>query len=270
VTFPLLFDDAAIFPPASLGLAEAVLAHDLHRRRSYADLVGPLVVGSSDLTATEGLVELLGLARLDLAVVVPDAAGAVAALELAALLDGVRVVALEVTAAGVADLTSALGVTANPSGDQVTTYVELPRGERCAEVVAELVGSPYRAKIRTGGVEASMHPDEAELAATVLALVEAKVPFKATAGLHHAVRHTDPETGFEQHGFLNLLLATETARQGAGVGDLAAVLAERDAARLVTLSGLSELPESSLLGSIGTCSITDPIDDLIALGLVTS
>ncbi|MFC7506123.1 hypothetical protein ACFQRR_29000, partial [Nocardioides sp. GCM10030258] len=76
------------------------------------------------------------------------------------------------------------------------------------------------------------------------------------AGLHHALRNTDPETGFEQHGFLNLLAAT-------GVRDaeaMAAVLAERAAA--------PDVPSTSLLRSIGTCSITEPIDELTALGLL--
>ena len=37
------------------------------------------------------------------------------------------------------------------------------------------------------------------------------VPFKCTAGLHHAVRYTDPTTGFRHHGVLNILVATARA-----------------------------------------------------------
>jgi len=39
------------------------------------------------------------------------------------------------------------------------------------------------------------------------------VLFKSTAGLHHAPRNADPPTGFEQHGFRNLL---DRRRSGAG------------------------------------------------------
>ena len=44
--------------------------------------------------------------------------------------------------------------------------------------------------------------------------VARSVPFKCTAGLHQAVRHTGATTGFEHHGYLNILLATARAVGG--------------------------------------------------------
>ena len=248
---PIVFDDAAVFPPGNLGLDEAVVAHRRHLDGPFAHLVGPLVVTAAHLE------KLRGVGPLDLAVVVPNAAAAADALEVAGRSRNLRVVALEVREAAPTDLQQALGEV-----EGVVTYVELPRGERAVDVVEALAGSPYRAKIRTGGVEASMYPDEAELAATVVALARAGVPFKATAGLHHAVRNTDPETGFEQHGIVNLVVATDAAHRGAGVEEVAALLAERDAHRLPAV------PARSLLTSIGTCSVDEPVSELGALGLV--
>jgi len=49
------------------------------------------------------------------------------------------------------------------------------------------------------------------------------VPFKCTAGLHHAVHHTDPATGFVHHGFLNIVAATARAIVG---GDVEGALTE--------------------------------------------
>lgn len=244
---PLLLDDAAVFPPGNLPLPEAVAAHRAHRASWYADLVGPLVVPAAALAS---LGELAGDGPLDVAVVVPDAAAAASALRSAP--DGVRIVALE--AADGAGLHAAIG---DPDG--VTVFVEVPRDERRDVVVAELAGSSYRGKLRTGGIRADLYPDEAELAGAVVALVRAGVPFKATAGLHHALRNTDPETGFEQHGFLNLLAATEAAHAGADVAEVAALLAVRDGDALSTTG-------ATLLGSIGTCSISEPVDELTALG----
>jgi len=251
----LLFDDAAIFPPGNLPLADAITAHHAHRAAPYARLVGPLVVALTDLPGLIGAGQVD--APLDVAVVVPDAAEAAAAIAQVGALVGVRLVALEVTEAGVADLRAAIG---EPAG--ITVYVEVPRDERRAAVIAALAGTSYRAKLRTGGTRAEAYPDEAELAAAVVALARAGVRFKATAGLHHALRNTDPVTGFEQHGFLNLLAATDTALGGADVAAVAAVLAERDAHRVL-------LPDGAvLLCSVGTCSIDEPVAELTSLGLL--
>jgi len=251
VTVPLLFDDAAIFPPGNLPLADAVTAHHAHREASYADLVGPLVVSLADLPG------LVGAGPLDIAVVVPDAAAAVIAIARARALDGIRLVALEVTDPDVEALRASIG-----DPEDITVYVELPRDERRHPLIEALVGTRYRAKLRTGGTRADLYPDESELAAAVVALATAKVPFKATAGLHHALRNTDPETGFEQHGFLNLLVATEAALRGASVAEVAAVLAERDVRQLQPAAG------DSLLRSIGTCSVDEPVAELTGLGLL--
>ena len=129
----------------------------------------------------------------------------------------VRVVALEVavpTGVDPAQVVPTLdaAVAGHPG---LEVYVELPRDERRPALLAALVGSRHHAKLRTGGVRADLYPDEDELAAAVVACVAAGVAFKATAGLHHAVRNTDPTTGFEQHGFLNVLVAVDAAQRGA-------------------------------------------------------
>lgn len=254
--FPLVFDDAAIFPPGNLPLAEAVIAHRAHRDAPYAALVGPLVVALEDLAVLPDLVLARGgeVGPLEVAVVVPDAAGAAAALARSRELPEVRLVALEVASADVASLRAVLG---EPAG--VTVYVELPRDQTRDDVIAALAATSYRAKLRTGGPRADLYPDEPELAAAVVAVTAAGVRFKATAGLHHALRNTDPETGFEQHGFLNLLAAV---RHAGDASVAAEILAERQLRRLPPFEG------ASLLDSIGTCSIVDPVNELTELGLL--
>lgn len=260
MTLGLVFDDAAIFPPGDLGLPQAVAAHRRHRTASYAHWVGPLVVGATDLEELADLTEGRDDPEevpLEIAVVVDDAEGAAAALEAAWRIDGVRLAALEVR-----DTTPELisQVCGEPLG--VTVYVELPRQTgRRTTLIPALARTPYAAKIRTGGPVAAMHPDEHELASAVVALARAGVGFKATAGLHHALRNTDPATGFEQHGVVNLLLAVQAATRGADVEAVTGLLAERDPARLPAPSTLSQ---RSLLRSIGTCSISDSVAELSA------
>ena len=81
---------------------------------------------------------------------------------------------------------------------------------------------------------------------------EAGVRFKATAGLHHAIRRG------EEHGFLNLMAAVTAPRDR-----LAEVLAEEDPASL-------ELDEASrdLFAGFGSCSWREPVEDLKELGML--
>ncbi|MEU5841618.1 hypothetical protein [Rhodococcus sp. NPDC047139] len=273
-----LCDDAALFPPGNAPLPVAVPAHAEHRSAAYAPLVGAFVfpVGRLD-ELEEYLAQHPYPGELSLSLTAPTGTDAVGpALEKVEALDSVSVVALEIAVPAeqsVDELFSALGeiAVANP---EVDVFVEVPRDERRAEILARLAGTPYAAKFRTGGIVAEAYPDEDELAAAITTVVTTGVPFKATAGLHHAVRNTDPKTGFEQHGFVNLLAAVDAVLGGADTGEVATVLADRDggalSARLRELSDDRAAEVRRRFLSYGTCSIAEPLEDLFGLSLVSS
>ncbi len=122
-------------------------------------------------------------------------------------------------------------------------------------------------------------PALAEVASFIAAARSENVPFKATAGLHHPVRHLDPVTGFMQHGFLNLLAAAALARRVTG-GTLEQIVAEEDASAFAfdddafswraERIGVAELERARREGFVayGSCSFSEPVDDLIALGML--
>lgn len=260
-----LFDDAAVFPPGSAPLAAAIEAHAGYREAWFAGAVGPLVLAESMLPD-------FGAARsaLPVAVTLP---GGPASLD-AVLAADVELRAVEIAVPAGADLDDLVpSIDAALDGRDVQVAVELPRDGRRDAVLARLVGTSYRAKLRTGGVRAELYPDEAELAETVHAVVVAGVALKATAGLHHAVRNTDPQTGFEQHGFLNLLRAVDAALDGADPSALAGLLADRDGAGLAAWIGGWDAERSERVRhaftSFGTCSIHDPLADLAELGMTS-
>jgi hypothetical protein len=256
--FAGLCDDAAVFPPGLAPLPDAVAAHDTYQQAWYRDLVGPLVLAAPALDA---LGDLLGPRETPLSVAVTLPGGPA---QLPGVLDAVKTLPVDLQALeiavpagmGPAELLEAVSAANAP------VYVEIPRDERRLPILRALAGTSHRAKFRTGGVRADLYPGEAELATAIRAAVEAGVPFKATAGLHHALRNTDPETGFEQHGFLNLLLAAGDP------GSAEALLAERDGA--VVAAHVRELDAGvrARFTSFGTCSITDPLTELAALGLL--
>ena len=84
------------------------------------------------------------------------------------------------------------------------------------------------------------------------------------------MRHHDPTTHFEHHGFLNVLLATRAGLDGADVADVAAVLDETDLTKL-----LDSTSDAGLAGahrwftSFGSCSVADPVADLRSLGMLS-
>jgi hypothetical protein len=115
-------------------------------------------------------------------------------------------------------------------------------------------------------VTADAFPTPAELAASIAAALDRELSFKCTAGLHHAVRQTDPETGLTHHGFLNVLAATRACLDGT---DTEAALAASEAR--VLLEGIDddtlERTRRWFTG-FGSCSVLEPHDDLVELGLI--
>jgi hypothetical protein len=264
-----LCDDAALFPPGNAALGDAVQAHAAFADAPYADMVGPFVVSANSLHSladhTRACRELVQIA---VTASVPAIQRTLADVD---GMTGVRLAALEIAlgqemAAGqvVPTIRNAL------AGREVTVYVEVPREGRRKAVVRELAAGGLRAKLRTGGITADLYPDERELAGSLVALASAGVPFKATAGLHHAVRNTDPQTRFEQHGFLNLLVAAQAASEGAPVDTVAHILAERDPAIVVAQVAELDAEVRTAFRSFGTCSVNEPLDELIELGLLSS
>jgi hypothetical protein len=268
--FTALLDDAAVFPPGNLPLGETVAAHYSHQRSAYAGLVGPLVLPAAALAELAPLLAAVP-APLAVSVTLPGEPAAVApAVAAVAALEAVTLAAVETPLAAGAQIGELLAALDAAVPDGVTGYVEVPRDERGVAVLDALAGSRYRAKFRTGGLVPQAHPSEAELAGSLTGAVARGLTFKCTAGLHHAIRHTDGE--LEQHGFLNVLLATEAALRGAPPGELAALLARRDAAAVAgQVAGLGDerlAAARASFASFGTCDVTGPRDDLVRLGLL--
>jgi hypothetical protein len=276
VTFPEawsgLVDDAAVFPPGDAALPDAVAAYQGRRDEWYADLVGPLVVKDTDLPGVPP--------EVPVAVVLTGGAGAVAGAAGLAAKRGHTVVALE---AAVRDLDDLVGnvrrITAavdaargegHLAGTEV--YVELPQADPTPEWLAaadEVAAAEHRLKVRTGGLEAHLFPPAATVAGWIDAALDRETPFKCTAGLHHAIRHRDHETGFEHLGFLNVLLATRVAFDGGSTADVAQVLDDHYANDLVAMARQSDLAGARRwFTSYGSCSVREPLEDLVGLGLL--
>jgi hypothetical protein len=228
-----LIDHAPLFPPASLPLEEALEDHRRARESRHAWMVRRFVAPASrfDDLPRDGL-------RVALVVDAP--------------VDPYdeRVEAVE----GRGDPAVLARLCAE-------AYVEIAPSNSLLLGEIKKVGA--RAKVRCGGESV---PSVGELAEFTRACREAGVAFKATAGLHHAVR-TDSE-----HGFLNLLAAVV-------FGDEEEALAEADEnafrldeerfgwrdreARVDELVAARER-----LSGIGSCSFSEPVEELERLRML--
>jgi hypothetical protein len=139
------------------------------------------------------------------------------------------------------------------------------------------------AKVRTGGVTPDAIPPVKTVATFIRACADRRLSFKATAGLHHPIRAEQALT-YEpaapravMHGFLNFFLAAGFAWHGER--DLEPILAETDPAafrfddrahwrdRSLSAEQIRAARER-FAHSFGSCSFTEPVRDLEALGLL--
>ncbi|WP_147341016.1 hypothetical protein [Actinomadura logoneensis] len=264
--FAGLVDDAALFPPAREPLERALPA--------YREAAGDAVIGRFLCPASrvaELRTHLLPDDHLDLVVIADTGMdGLPKALEDVAAEPRVRLRGIEVALPEDADQARAATVTIASLPTEVPAFLEVRRTTGWHMVIdgiaaAHEAGATVGAKLRTGGVTADAFPSPAEVAAFVGACVERRLPFKCTAGLHHAVRHTDPETGFVHHGFLNVLLA---AADGGSVEDLEMVNPVAVTVRIRALTDEQRETARRMFTGFGSCDIDTPRSDLAALGLL--
>lgn len=301
-----IIDYAGLFPPARLPLPEALQTYAGHVAGPRQWLVGRFVCPAARLdeltqhARAQGIDANLRVAVLGRGGSRPDEFLAGLAEDLAALeqfrrswgwpdvadvletpLPGV------LSAAETADLLT--GSVARVAPAQVRTFFEVAPGAdfgarleaSCQALGARAVDVPCGLKIRCGGAPAEAFPADEVLAEFMAACRDARLPWKATAGLHHPLRHWDESLGVLTHGFLNVF--------GAGVlsyahplkpAQLIEILRDRQGSQFwfqnerfgwkhwgCSLREIKEL-RRRWLPSFGSCSLDEPHADLVALGMI--
>ncbi|MBB2914706.1 hypothetical protein FHS43_006018 [Streptosporangium becharense] len=249
-----LVDDAGLFPPTALPMAEALARHR-----------GDLAAGEPVLTH-RFLCPAGRLAELHERLTFPIRLGLILDTPQVPPLDGLAVELVETRRAPGETPAEVSARLADGLPDGARLFVEVPPGE-VASLSPGAAGSGL--KFRCGGLTADAFPSAEDLGSAISYCAGHGVPFKATAGLHNAVRHFDPSLGVDRHGFLNLVLAVCAAVEGR---DPVPVLKLTDVGELVRLA--HAVPDDTagrareLLVSYGSCSTSTPVEDLLALGLI--
>lgn len=284
-----LVDYAGLFPPAALALPDAVAEHARALGSPQAWLLGRFVVPAARLAELARLEDGLPAAatprpwRLT-TLLGPDTAAEIEWVAAFNAAQAGRAVAdcVELKAQTPAEADAALA--ALPAG--LTAYVELLPGGDLDTLLPVLRARGAHAKLRSGGLTPEAIPSASEVARFLAACARAGVAWKATAGLHHAVRGEHALAGAPgsprapMHGFLNLFAAAAFARAGASADELQSVLLETDPTAFslsdealawrylgVSAAALAQTRAGFAL-SFGSCSIEEPVADLRALGVI--
>lgn len=283
-----LIDYAGLFPPAGLAMGPAVAAYAAHRRSAQSWILARFVVPVSRLgefeaalaslapaERGEGEWPLSGLLGPDVA---GDARGAEAFNQRHRGAAAIR--SLEVRVDGVAQIQVIR--TAVPSSFEL--FYEVPLRGDLRWLLAAIRAMGGRAKARTGGVTPADIPSSDAVLRFLEGCAAIRLPCKATAGLHHAVRGKQPltyESGSPRatlFGYLNVLLAAAALWEGRPRAEALRLLERGDPEGLVLNDesvewGGSRFPAEALararrefLLSVGSCSFDEPVGEIRALG----
>jgi len=288
-----LIDYAGLFPPASLGMAQAVENYETYLRSEHNWILGRFIVPAARLGEFEealtrtpascnshwNLSALLGAdAAADLARI--RKFNACSSTDLVPIKAEIRSVEMKITTLEQIEQLSAI------IPPELEAYFEIPLSGGGHENIAALAACGRRAKIRTGGETADKFPAPESVIEFVRLCAAAGVPFKATAGLHHALRSVHPFTYQPDsprgimHGFLNVFLAASFLRVGMEPTLALELLTEQspqafyfDSEAAIWREHRLTVPQiavarQSFSISFGSCSFTEPLDDLRSLHLL--
>jgi hypothetical protein len=279
-----LIDYAGLFPPAGLGMADAVRNYDSYLRGEHAWMLGRFIVPAARLGEYADAVRDAGVDasawRLSALAAASDA-GVVCRFNEEQAQCG-RVDVVEIKAAHVREIEDA----AIALGSRYQLYFETPP-ETWRSMLPMIGRAKARAKIRTGGEVPAAIPEEPRVLEFLRLASERRVTFKATAGLHHPLRAMQNLTYAAEspravmHGFLNVFCAAVLLWQEPERRQEASwMLDERDADAItmdemtmtwhnsgvtLTLEQIQKAREQFAI-SFGSCSFTEPIEDLRTLG----
>jgi hypothetical protein len=133
-------------------------------------------------------------------------------------------------------------------------------------------------KLRAGGLEPSAIPSSGQVAMVLCACAATRVSFKATAGLHHPMRHYNKEMNAVMHGFVNVFAAGCLALvHHLSEETVLAIVEEHDPERFhlepdglrwrdLYASAAAIAEARTVFTSFGSCSFDEPRDDLRRLG----
>ena len=269
-------DYAGLFPPASLDMRTAIRNYADYRRSSNAWALGRFIVPTTRLGEfyenTAEAVDVWPLSLLTSSNIKED-------LQIASD----HKMHVEVVECKVRDI-SEIRTARKAIPENVAVYFEIPIHDDPSEWIAAIANTGSRVKVRTGGITSDAFPSPLLLARLIEACASARVPFKATAGLHHPVRslqrltYEHDSASAVMHGFVNVFFAGALLYFGATLSETIAALEDQctDSWKYagsemcwhswrITTSQMQAVRDNLAI-SFGSCSFSEPLLEMDALG----
>jgi hypothetical protein len=281
-----IVDYAGLFPPASLDMAAALRNYIVYRGEASSWMLGRFV---APIARLDELRSELTRHELGEPIAISATAGADVEADIAVARAfnrvNVGVARVEVLEARLATR-AAIERAARAARGEFDLFAEIPAASDPETLIAAVARSGVAAKIRTGGTTPDAFPTAANVVRFIRRCLEARVRFKATAGLHHPLRAEYPLTydaaapRGEMFGYLNVFIAAALMRNGLSDVDAERLLCEGDRAKFdmrgdsiaweghrLTAEELQRTRDDFAV-SFGSCSFREPVDELHALSTI--
>ena len=291
--FAGIIDYAGLFPPASLEMISAAHNYADSRSGPDSDLLGRFVIPASRLDEFSAVASAL-LPRhgnpWHLSVIAGDdleqtrtsiehfnAAHAAASHAGHAVCD-----AVELRVSSHDDIRNAV----TTFDDDVSLFLEVSPTSEPGYLISAIADTPASAKLRTGGIIESAIPSSDHVLKFIELCVDNGVPFKATAGLHHAIRGRYPLTyahdapAAVMFGYLNIFFAAAFCAAGSSPSAVFGALEETDASQFrcddagvwwkdhVVIHDQLAVVRQAVATSFGSCSFSEPVQEAHNLHLI--
>lgn len=272
-----LLDYAGLYPPASLNLSSAADNYLKYRRSKHSAALGRFIV---NLDRLDDFRSIAGASVDSIALSVIAAENADWAVLAKHIDSGLSISSVEIKCSQPA----AIGRIIQQLPQNVMAYFEVPIHTSSILALEAVKAVGARAKIRMGGLVPESIPSVPDVVQMLKTLADLRLPFKATAGLHHPLRSKQRLTYLLQsptgvmHGFLNLSGAAAVLFFGGNLDEAKRLLAEEGPAAWQvradslrwrdqgwTADQFATLRRELFIG-IGSCSFEEPIHDLESLG----
>ena len=285
--FSGIIDYAGLFPPAAQDMSAAIREYAKHLSGPDNDLLGRFVVpvarldefaaASLPLIATDAEKWKVSAIASEHPQLTRKAVERFNSTYAAAQCDSV-----EMPVASYDDISQA----SSEFDDDISLYLEVSPHSDPIPLLREIAQTRASAKLRTGGVVESAIPSSEQVLRFLEVCVEEGVPFKATAGLHHAIRGRYPLTYDHgsptalMFGYLNVFFGAAYAAAGSSESAVRGIIDETDASAFriddrgvwwrdhVVVHDQLAIVRQTVALSFGSCSFTEPVGEARALNLL--